>query len=397
MLSPDYLLHISEGAEEIAETIHVNITNQIVRRIILRMERGEEYMLTAQDRWQLETLQEAGFLLDDIQEELAKRTGAMQTEIAEAMEDAGVRAIKADDKIYEAAGLSPKPLEQSPNLIRIAQSGYEATMGEWFNFTRTIATASQQAYIRACDTAHNLVASGAQSYSGAFLDAIKVLVSDGVYVQYDSGHRDTIETATLRAVRTGVSQTTAKITLNRMDEMVWDIVLVSSHLGARPSHAEWQGKFYSKSGKSNKYPPLVESTGYGTVEGLSGCNCRHSLTCGDGKHNPYEQYDTEENHKEYELQQRQRTLERRIRESKREVMGLKAALDNAPENGKIDFEIEYQKKAALLQKRNQAYNEFCKENNLKKLSERITIAKWDRAQAAAARGAAKRWASENKQ
>lgn len=399
MLSPDYLLHISEGAEEIAETIHVNIINQIVKRIMLRMERGEYYMLTSQDRWQLETLQEAGFLLDDIQAELAKRTGAMQTEIAEAMEDAGVRAVLYDNKIYEAAGLSPKPLEQSPNLIRIAQSGYEATMGEWFNFTRTTATASQQAYIRACDTAYNLVASGAQSYSGAFLDAIKGLVSDGVYVQYDSGHRDTIETATLRAVRTGVSQNTARITNARMDEMGWDIVLVSSHMGARvtdaqdyTNHAWWQGKFYSKSGKDKRFPPF-EVCGFGKIQGINGAGCRHSYGAGDGVHNPYEQYDTEENRKEYELQQRQRTLERRIRESKREVMGLKTALDNAPENGKIDFEREYQKQAALLQKRNQAYNEFCKENNLKKLSERITIAKWDRQQAAGARGAAKRWAN----
>lgn len=121
---------------------------------------------------------------------------------------------------------------------------------------------------------------------------------------------------------------------------------------------------------------------------------RHSFSpYFEGGNNPYEQYDTEENQKAFELQQRQRTLERRIRESKREVMGLKTALDNAPESGKIDFEREYQRKSALLQKRNKAYNEFCEQNNLKKLSERITIARWDRAQAAAARGAAKRWES----
>lgn len=245
MLSPDYLLHISEGAEEIAETIHTNIINQIVKRIMLRMKRGEDYMLTSQDKWQLETLQEAGFLLDDIQTELAKRTGAMQEEIAQAIEDAGVRTIEYDNKVYESVGLSPKPMEQSPNLIRIAQAGYEATMGEWVNFTATTATASQQAYIRACDTAYTLVASGAQSYSGAFLDAINNLVRDGVYVEYDTGRRDTIETATLRAVRTGVSQTTAKITLARAKEMGVDLCLVSSHMGARPEHAEWQGKVYS--------------------------------------------------------------------------------------------------------------------------------------------------------
>lgn len=56
-----------------------------------------------------------------------------------------------------------------------------------------------------------------------------------------------------------------------------DLVEVTAHAGARPEHAEWQGKVYSRSGKSKKYPPLKESTGYGTGAGLGGWNCRHSM------------------------------------------------------------------------------------------------------------------------
>lgn len=100
----------------------------------------------------------------------------------------------------------------------------------------------------------------------------------------------------------------------------------------------------------------------------------------------------------YELSQRQRTLERRIRKTKRQVIGLKKSL-GAAENDRLRFELDlkYQKKAALLQKQNKAYNDFCKENNLKKLNERIKIAEWDRKQAAAARGAAKRLNAGTKQ
>jgi hypothetical protein len=72
-------------------------------------------------------------------------------------------------------------------------------------------------------------------------------------------------------------------------------------------------------------------------------------------------------------------------------MGLKQCLDSATtDEGKALAEKSYQKQAALLQKRNQAYNQFCDDNNLKKLNERITIAKWDRSQAAKARAAAKK-------
>ena len=187
-----------------------------------------------------------------------------------------------------------------------------------------------------------------------------------------------------------------------MDEMGWDIVLVSSHLGARvgdggenPSnHAWWQGKFYSRTGKDPRFPPL-SVTGYGTGEGLCGWNCRHSFGPGDGEHNPYTQFDTEENRKEYELQQRQRALERMIRNTKRDVMGKKEALDNCSDPVlKSELERDYQRKAALLQKQNKTYNDFCEENDLKRLQDRLTVAKWDRQQAAAASGAARRY--ENK-
>jgi hypothetical protein len=89
MLTPEYLLRISEGAEEIAEELHQDILNRIIERIVVRLDRGDNYILTAYDKWQLQVLQDAGFLLDDIQKEIARKTPLMQNEIAEAMEEAG--------------------------------------------------------------------------------------------------------------------------------------------------------------------------------------------------------------------------------------------------------------------------------------------------------------------
>lgn len=393
MLNPTYLLHATEPAEEIAEQLHIDIIARIIERMQIRFERGDTYMLTAIDKWQIETLLQAGFLLDDIQKEIAAATNRMQEEIAAAMEDAGVRALEYDDKIYRDAGLDPVPLVQSPNMIQIMQRDYLATLGEWKNFTATVAQEAQQSFIRLCDKAYHQAITGSISMSQAVREAFEELISDGVYIQYDSGHRDTIETATARAVRTGISQASADIQIARMDEMDVDLVLVSSHLGARPSHAEWQGKIYSRSGQDEKYPDFVDTTGYGTVTGLCGANCRHNFSPWfEGMENPFEQYDSEENKKQYEIEQRQRTLERRIRDTKRQVMNLKTAVDteNDPAQ-KAALEEKYLRKAALLQKQNAAYNQYCKDNDLKKRSDRISIAKWDRSQAAKARAAAKRY------
>lgn len=397
MLDPNYLLQVSEGGEAIAEELHDEIIKQIVERIALRLGRGDNYILTARDKWQIQVLQEAGYLREEIEKEIARKVELMQEEIAKAMEDAGVKSMEYDEAIYRAAGLSPAPLEQSPHLIRLMQRAYEATMGEWVNFTRTTADASQQAFINACDKAYTMVSSGAMGYGQAYVDAINEIVENGVEVIYPTGHKDTIETATLRCIRTGVSQATAQITDARMDEMGWDIILVSSHLGARvtdkedfTNHAWWQGKFYSKSGTDPRFPPYSVCN-EGHVQGIHGANCRHSHGPGDGEFNPFEQYDSAENRKEYELQQRQRAMERRIRHSKRKCMGLKHGVDNATtDEARTAAEAEYQKEATLLQKRNKAYNDFCEKNDLKKRSERITIAKWDRAQAAKARAAAQK-------
>ena len=383
MLTPEYLLHAPEPAEDIAEQLHMDILERIIERILIRFGRGDDYLLTPVDKWQIEVLQDAGFLLEDIQKEIAKATGRMQEEIAAAMEDAGVRSIEYDDEIYRNAGLNPKPLTQSPHLVRIMQDTYEQTMGEWRNFTSISKRAVHSLFVDACDTAYMQAMSGAISARQAVKEALEKIVEGGVYVTYPGGRKDTIETATARAVRTGISQASGRIQLARMDEMGVDLVLVSSHLGARPSHYEWQGKIYSRTG--NGYPDFVSTTRYGKVDGLKGANCRHSFSpYFEGMDNPFQHYDSEENQKLYETEQRARAMENRIRKTKRLVMGYKATGDDEA----------YEKAAALLTKQNKAYNDYCKENGLKKRSDRIATAKWDRSQAAQARSAAKRHEKE---
>lgn len=395
MLQPDYLLRVSEGAEDIAEQLHQDIIRRIVSRMMARLGRGEDYLLTATDKWQIQTLQEAGYLLEDITAELAKRTKQQQEEVKAAMEDAGVTALQYDDRIYQAAGLSPAPLEQSPHLIRLMQRNYEATMGEWKNFTRTTAQAAQTLFIREMDKAYHLTTSGAISYTQAVKEAVEAVASQGVAVTYPSGRKDTIETATLRAVRTGIAQATGAIQIARMEEMDWDIILVSAHLGARTgdggqnpgNHLWWQGQYYSRTGRTKEFPNFYEVTGYGTVTGLDGANCRHSFGSGTGRpeDNSFRDIETADNYKVEELNKRQRLLERRIRKTKREVMGLQTAVDNCQnEQLKFELDMQYQRKAALLQEQNKAYNDFCKQNNLKKLNDRIQIAQWSREQAARA-------------
>ena len=376
MLTPDFLLRISEPAEEIAARLHTDILKRIASRIMARLQRGDTYLLTSIDKWQIQTLQDAGYLLSEIEQDIARATGVEQSAIRDAMEEAGVVALEYDDQVYEAAGLSPLPLSQSPHMVRLMQRNYEATMGEWRNFTRTTADAVHETFIRLCDNAYMNVLSGNIGYIKAFTEAIDQLAKEGLYIYYPSGHRDTIETATLRCVRTGVSQATAQIQTARMDEMGVDLVLVSSHMGARPSHQVWQGKVYSRSGQSSKYPDFVQSTGYGTGAGLCGWNCRHHFgPYFEGMSNPYEQYDSKENRELYEKEQTMRSMERGIRKTKRAAEVYKSAAEGA-ENAQVADGLKEKQRQTRerLKKQMDEYKSFCEENDLRQLPERLRIA-----------------------
>lgn len=367
---------------------------------MIRIGRGESYLLTSSDRWRIEVLQDSGYLLEDITAELAKYTKRQEKEIKAAMEEAGVKALEYDDKIYRAAGLSPMPLTQSPALIRLMERNYRATLGEWNNYTRSTAQAAQRLFLNECDLAYNKVMSGAVSYSRAVREAVEAAVSGGVYVDYPTGRRDTIETATARAVRTGIAQAAGDISIKRMEEMDWDIILVSAHIGARTgdggqnpgNHLWWQGQFYSRTGRDKRFPDFYKSTGYGTGEGLCGWNCRHSVGSGDGVNNPYKDIQTADNIRMEKLEQRQRLLERRVRKTKREVMGLQEAVEKCQdEAAKFELQQTLDRKSYLLSRQNKAYNDFCEQNGLRKQAERLQIARWQREQAAKARGAARRY------
>ena len=399
MLRPAYLAAIAEGSEQIASELHDYIVQAIAGRMMERIGRGEKYLLTSADRWRIQILQDAGELLENITAELALYTGKQMQEIRSAMEEAGVKALEADDVIYSAAGLSTVPLWESPALVRLMERNMNASLGEWKNYTRTTAEEAQRLYITECDKAYNRVMSGAVAYTQAVKEAVEEVASAGVAVKYPTGHTDTLETATARAVRTGIAQATGDISLKRMEEMDWDIILVSAHIGARTgdggqnpgNHLWWQGQFYSRTGKDKRFPPFSQ-TGYGTGEGLCGWNCRHSFGCGDGVHNPYKDIQTEDNVRMEKLEKRQRELERRVRKTKRAVMGMQTAVEQCQdEAAKFALQQELDRKSYLLQRQNQAYQDFCKYNSLRPLSERLKIARWSREQAAKARGAARRY------
>lgn len=149
-------------------------------------------------------------------------------------------------------------------------------------------------------------------------------------IDYISGTKTTIDAALRRHIVSQANQARNRLLMQRMDEWEWDLVFVDAHFGARPSHAEWQGKVYSRSGRSTEYPSLVDATGYGTVTGLCGANCYHYMTpyvpgysqLPDMDYSEQERITGMTSDEYYAATQKQRRYERLIRSQKREISYL---------------------------------------------------------------------------
>ena len=398
MLTPQELLDIVDTLYPQLDALNTWITKDIIKRLMARLGRGEDFVLTGTDEWQIDVYRAAGGHLEDLQQEIQRFTEKTDKEVKSIFEDIGVRAWTADNNFYVSKGFETVSFAQSESMLRILTDTYQRTNGTILNFTRTTAKASQQQLINVLDAAHFKVMSGAQSYSQAVKDAVNDIIDNQAKVYYTTGHVDTVETAVLRAVRTGVAQASGNISIQGMIERDWDLIRTSAHIGARygdggenPSnHFWWQGKLFSRTGKTPGYLLFTEATGYGTGEGLCGWNCRHSFGPGDPEHNPYIDFDSDENKRIYDLSQKQRAAEARIRKQKIKLIGLREAVDSAKETKVIaTLQAEYSKEALKLQRRNKAYNDFCESNGLKKLSDRISVAKWTRSDAAKASAAAR--------
>ena len=175
-------------------------------------------------------------------------------------------------------------------------------------------------------------------------DAVSRLSDAGLEtIDYRSGVRTTIDAATRRHVVSQANQARADLLNRRCDEWGCDLVFTSAHFGARPSHAVWQGKVYSRSGRDPKYPSLDEGTGYhGTGphgalgDRLCGVNCLHHLTPYIPGYSQLPSTDFSEQERQvgmtsdewYAARQKQRGMERRVRLLKRRVaLGQGRGLD----------------------------------------------------------------------
>ena len=352
-----------------------DILSAVIRRI-LKM----GYVSEA-SKHQLEVLQAAGLLYDDIVQLIADRTDACTAQVKALFEDAGVQTVEIGNSLHEAAGALPIDIRQDSSTRQVLEAGYKKTLGTMWNLVSTTATQTQTAFIQTCDRIYMQVSSGAFSYQEAIMNALRALADTGATVSYPTGHTDRMDVAVRRCVLTGASQTAAAVSLRQAEDAGCYLMEITAHSGARPDHAKWQGQLVTITGKNagkiidGLRVFTLSEIGYGSGEGFKGWNCRHNWHAyypgfSTPNYTPEELKKLDEPcisyngklYTEYEVSQMQRAQERRVRAWKRRCITAQEGVNSATDEAtRATAQAEYSKSAVHLKANEEKLKDFCKQ------------------------------------
>lgn len=348
MFKPNEIERFSMALEPQMKQLEERIMEDIIRRIRIN---GE---ITRAADWQINRLVQLGYSRRQITKQIQRTLGLTYKEVKLLYRQVVQQGYERDAAIYKYKGVDRLPFKDNEELMQLVSSVTQQTNETMQNITQSLGFAVRQPdgklawsplaeyYQNTLDGAMLDIASGAFDYNTVIKRVVSEMTNSGLRtIDYATGHKNRVDVAARRAIMTGMSQITAKVNSDNMDALGTEYVEVTWHGGARPSHQAWQGKIYhwrkggEPKGVKLNYPDFVESTGYGTVQGLCGANCYHDFypfVPGISEPNYTDEELKEMNEKEntpisyggkeytaYEATQRQRQLETTMRAQREKI------------------------------------------------------------------------------
>jgi hypothetical protein len=360
------------------QDLEERIMQDIVRRIV---KAGE---ITSTADWQINRLRILGYSSEDIEQEIKKTLNASYPEMFELYDKVINWEYVRNKDIYEQINAEYIPFEENGQLKQITEAIIDQSFDDLENVTNSLGfyldygngkkvlTPLSQVYTKYLDAACYDIVTGAFDYNSVLRRVVTQLTNSGLrQIDYSSGRANRVDVAARRAVMTAVSQIAGKISEYNAQKLGTEYFEVEWHAGARPTHAVWQGRVWSKE-------QLYSVCGLGTVTGLLGVNCYHTYHLffpGLSERNWTDDWLEEQNRKEnepreflgkeytlYEAKQRQRQMETAMRAQREKVKLLQAG--GADQDEVILHKAKYQGQL-------NEYSRFCRKMSLTEERERI--------------------------
>lgn len=334
---------------EIEETILCHIAEQLAA--------NPDTLINATSEWRIKMLAEMGRVNKDTARIIASRVGKIPAEVQKVVQSSIDRVLseyglKMNGKIEESMAAALKnydlqAVKDKYNQVNTVMQ-YKAKQA-YVNGINSVADKllrkkqkaleNSQEYLDILNKNAMATVMGEKSRTEAIRETIAEMSKKGIPAFVDKTGREWSPEAYVDMdIRNTAKNAALAAEFASLDELGQDIILVSSHSGARPLCAPYQGKLYSRSGKSGTitdakgknytYTPLSE-TSFGEAAGLFGINCGHRMRgVSDGTFISREkEFDGEETSEEYKKVQRQRAMEREVRKKKTEANMYEAAGD----------------------------------------------------------------------
>lgn len=379
-MKDDYKNKLASKIASRYQDLEERIMQDIVRRI---MKAGE---ITSTADWQINRLRILGYSSEDIEKEIKKALNASYPEMFELYDKVINWEYVRNKDIYEQINAEYIPFEENGQLKQITEAIIDQSFDDLENVTNSLGfyldygngqkvlTPLSQVYTKYLDAACYDIVTGAFDYNSVLRRVVTQLTNSGLrQIDYSSGRTNRVDVAARRAIMTAVSQITGKISEYNAQKLGTEYFEVEWHAGARPTHAVWQGRVWSKE-------QLYSVCGLGTMTGLLGVNCYHTYHLffpGLSERNWTDDWLEEQNRKEnepreflgkeytlYEAKQRQRQMETAMRAQREKVKLLQAG--GADQDEVILHKAKYQGQL-------NEYSRFCRKMSLTEERERIYL------------------------
>jgi hypothetical protein len=361
----------------------LNLEQAILEDIVRRIKKSGKITSTAD--WQINRLRIIGYSSEDIKKMIKETLKLSYPEVFELYDRVIDWEYVRSKDIYEQVNAEYIPYEENKELQQLTDGLIQQSNDELRNITQSmgfyvdygngklVMTPLADIYQNYLDQAIMGVVYGTFDYNTMIRKVVTQLTNSGLrQIDYASGWHNRVDVAARRAVMTGVSQLTGKISDMNAEKLGTEHFEIAWHSGARPSHAVWQGKVWSKK-------ELVAVCGLGTGPGLLGWNCYHEyypFVKGISERNWTDEWLAEQNRKEstpktfngkeytlYEAKQQQRKMETAMRAQREKVVLLKQGgadpddvmIARAKYQGQLNEYSRFCKKMGLVQERERIY------------------------------------------
>lgn len=318
MLTPDYLDKIAYTNKivQMYEELNTKLTKQIISKL---KESGD---LSTFTKSQLKTLAKRGgkeMFIQALNTTFAlsskrkKELVALFTEITK-------HDLQSYKTLYDYRG---KEMHLSEEQLKILNNAVRVTDKELKNFTKTIAFSTQQDFVNAVDEMYLQVGTGAVDYQTAFRKTTNALAEKGVTLPMKNGVNRSLEASVRQSVLWGIRQNARELNKDIGRYLGCDGVQINISPNCREDHRPINGQVFKLNSRAwRRYKHL-----------LNDFNCQHCETyiVMDIEENIYSDEEINEANNRtvkyggkdipyYEATQKQRALERQIRNAKKTYM-----------------------------------------------------------------------------